>query len=562
MPNRSFATALASALADLGVEHACMSPGSRNTPLIAGFAAEPRIRKWSLIDERSAGFFALGLAKATGRPVVLACTSGTAAVEYHAAVVEASQSDVPLLVLTADRPEELRGIGAPQTIDQVSLYGTAVRMFADAHAPDPTTAPDAAADIAIDVWAHATASPPGPVHLNLPFREPLLEPSPPVDRQRIEQPPAESTPEPNLDDVAARLERRNGVIVAGRSNDPAFPAACSALATALGWPVFADPLSGLRFGNHPLGHVLGYGDQLAAIGALDQLHPEVVLRFGPVPTSKPVWTWLQSHAEIEQIVIDEQSRDATRSASLTLEIPAAEAAAAITAVCADTASESWLESWVELDEQVAKATALSLDAARFPNEPAIARTAAAAAPPDSILTVGSSMPIRDLDAFGGKASKPLLIVGNRGANGIDGVVSAALGTAAAGFNAIVLVGDVSLFHDLNSLGAAAQLHLPITIVVVNNNGGGIFHFLPQDDPAVLPSDVFESYLATPHDTDFVAVAQALGIEAHRVDDGAQLADLVATPIAEPRLIEIRTDRRDNLELHRRIAEDVLRHTAR
>ena len=558
MPNRTFATALASALADLGVEHACISPGSRNTPLIAGFAAEPRVRKWPLIDERSGGFFALGVAKATGKPVVLACTSGTAAAEYHAAVVEASQSDTPLLVLTADRPEELRDIGAPQTIDQLSLFGTAVRMFADAHAPDGTTAPEAATEIAIDVWAHATASPQGPVHLNLPFREPLLEPSDSEIARRPAQPQTESIPTPDLTDVATRLEGRNGVIVAGRCNDPSFPSACAELAALLGWPIFADPLSGMRFGDHSLDHVLGYGDQLAANGTLDELRPDVVLRFGPVPTSKAVWTWLQDHPETEQILIDEQSRDATRSAALTLEIPTKEAANAIAAAVGKAAAPSWLETWAERNSSVKTAIDHCLNDAEFPNEPSIARIVAAAVPAGSILTVGSSMPIRDLDAFSGKASKALRVFGNRGANGIDGVVSAALGTAAAGFNSVVLVGDVSMFHDLNSLGAAAQLQLPITIVVVNNNGGGIFHFLPQSDPAVLSSEVFESYLATPHQTDFVAVAEALGIEAHLVSDAAVLADLVATPTAQPRLIELRTDRSDNVDLHRQIAAEVRR----
>ncbi len=556
MSNRHFATALAAALADLGVEHACLSPGSRNTPLIAGFAEEDRIRKWILIDERSAGFFALGLAKATGKPVVLACTSGTAATEYHPAVVEASHSDVPLLVLTADRPDELRGVGAPQTIDQIGLFGTAVRMFADAHAPGRDTASNAAADTAIDIWAHATTSPSGPVHLNLPFREPLLAaeeiPTPPP----ITPPPEPVVERPELGAVASRLAGRRGLIVAGRCNDPAFPAACADLAAATGFPIIADPLSGMRFGLHPLDNVIAHGDHLAGAGILDLLTPEVVIRFGPVPTSKPVWTWLQDHPDIDQILVDSQSRDATNSASTIIELPAPLAAATIAATVAAPAPSDWLDSWQELDTKATRAADAAVNAQRTANEPAVACTVVKSAPPGSIVTVGSSMPIRDVDSFGGKANKPLLIFGNRGANGIDGIVSASLGTAAAGANAIVLVGDVSMFHDLNALGTAGQLGLPVTIIVVNNDGGGIFHFLPHRDPEVLDPATFESYLATPHGTDFVTVARAFGMEAHEVDDMDRLAGLIGTPPAEPRLIQVNTDRAENLTLHREITEEM------
>ncbi|MDJ0952529.1 MAG: 2-succinyl-5-enolpyruvyl-6-hydroxy-3-cyclohexene-1-carboxylic-acid synthase [Acidimicrobiia bacterium] len=549
MPNRRFATALASALADLGVRHAVISPGSRNTPLIAGFAAEGRIEKWPVIDERSAGFFALGLAKASHTPVVLACTSGTAAVEYHPAVVEASQSDVPLLILTADRPAELRDVGAPQTVDQISLYGSAVRMFAEALPPDTDTAPEAPGEIAIDIWAHATASPPGPVHLNLPFREPLLEPattSPPA----VTAPAASPYELPDLDDLVDRLNGKRGVIVAGRCNDPDFPAACAALARAGGFPVLADPLSGLRHGSHVSAHILSHGDLLATAGALDAHRPEVVIRFGPVPTSKPVWSWLAGNPDVDQILIDEQSRDATSSARTTLELEPAAAAGSLAATVG--APTGWLDTWVADDEAAAARVAAALRDTEFPNEPAVARTIIDSLPEESVLTVGSSMPIRDVDSFGGTSRRRLTVHGNRGANGIDGTVSAALGTAASGSNALVLLGDVAMFHDLNALGTAKQLGLPMTIVVVHNDGGGIFHFLPQHDPNLLNSTVFETYLATPHGTDFVDIGNALGLETHRVDDAASLSALVATTATGPRLIQVHTDREQNLELHRRV----------
>jgi len=556
MSNRRFAAALASGLADLGVRQAVISPGSRNTPLLAGFAAEERITKWPLIDERVAGFFATGLAKATGQPVALVCTSGTAAAEYHPAIVEASQSDVPLIVLTADRPEELRGVGAPQTIDQISLYGTAVRLFADALPPDPETAEATAADVAFDAWAHATAPPPGPVHINLPFREPLLE-EPAPHPAPAATPLVDNAPTPDLSSLASGLAGRRGLIVAGRSNDPGFAAACAHLADRISFPILADPLSGLRFGDHSLDFVLGSGDLLATAGALDLLRPEVVLRFGPVPTSKSVWAWLQANPDVEQILIDIQSRDATRTASTILEISETAAATALAAAAGDTSPPAdWASPWLELNDAVATRVAGLLSAADFPNEPEIARIVVGAAPEGTVLTVGSSMPIRDFDAFGGKAAKSMRVFGNRGANGIDGVVAAALGTAAAGAAAIAIVGDVSMVHDIGSLGAAAHLGLPITIIVVNNDGGGIFHFLPQSDPNILARETFEKYLTTPHGTDFVRVAGSFGVEAQDVSDRDQLAALVATPVVGPRLLQIRTDRRSNTALHRTIDAEL------
>ncbi len=555
-PNVSFAAAIASALADLGVEDACVSPGSRNAPLIVGFAAEPRIRKWSILDERSAGFFGVGLARTTRKPVALVCTSGTAAAEYHAAVIEASQSDTPLLVLTADRPPELRNVGAPQTIDQIGLYGSSPRLFIDAPVPTEETA-GRAGELAQQAWMAATSSPPGPVHLNLPFREPLLSAASFSGNQpHVTLPETEPLTPLDVTDLAKTVAGRRGIIVAGRSGDPEFPAACSALAVAAGYPIFADPLSGLRHGSHQLDLVLGNGDTLAAAGALDRLKPDLVLRLGHVPTSKPTWQWLESHADVEQILVGTDGRDATRSAAVLLTGSTTRLADALAESLPPAGNPRWTQAWRELDDSVGATIESALIDAPFPNEPSIARVVLAAAPPSAVVTVGSSMPVRDIDTYGGKSNRPITIVGNRGTNGIDGVVSSALGSTAAGGPALALVGDVSMFHDLNALGTAAQLDLPITIVVVNNDGGGIFHFLPQNDPSLMQPETFETYLATPHGTDFAAIAEALGIETYNVADRNKLAELISNPAPGPRLIQIRTDRHENLALHRRIAAAV------
>jgi 2-succinyl-5-enolpyruvyl-6-hydroxy-3-cyclohexene-1-carboxylate synthase len=344
--------------------------------------------------------------------------------------------------------------------------------------------------------------------------------------------------------------------VAGRTNDRAFAAACAELANRLGYPIFADPLSGLRFGSHTIGNVLGFGDQLAATGALDMLRPEVALRFGPVPTSKPVWAWLGDHPEVDQVLIDMHSRDATNSARTTIELDPTMAAAAIGEAVAVPAPTGWLDAWLELDTIAAELVGSLVDESDFPNEPAVARIVTSAAASGSAIVLGSSMPIRDVDAFAGKDARRLHLFGNRGANGIDGLTSAALGIAASGLSTLVLTGDVSMLHDVNSLATAARLDLPVTIVVVNNDGGGIFHFLPQNDDGLMDPDVFENYLGTPHGTDFVAIAEAFGVEAQNVDDADALSDLVSTRVSGPRLIQVRTDRRANLELHRGISAEL------
>ena len=300
---------------------------------------------------------------------------------------------------------------------------------------------------------------------------------------------------------------------------------------------------------------------MVAAGALDSLQPDLVLRFGPVPTSKPTWQWLESHPQVEQILVEVSELDATRSATTVLaEAPTAVAAALALAVPA-VKSRQWTKRWNELDRTTATIIQQALLDAPFPNEPAIAQTVVEAAPAGTQLTIGSSMPIRDVDTFGGKSTKPIRLFGNRGTNGIDGVVSSALGSAATSRPAVVLLGDVSLFHDLSALGTATQLGLPITIVVIHNDGGGIFNFLPQNDPEVMDPAAFETYLATPHQTDFVAVASALGVETHAITAANELARLVATPAPGPRLLQLRTDRKANLELHRKIAATVKRSLA-
>jgi 2-succinyl-5-enolpyruvyl-6-hydroxy-3-cyclohexene-1-carboxylate synthase len=351
-PNLLFCSGLASALADLGVGHACVSPGSRNTPLIAGLAAEPRIRKWPILDERSAGFFGVGLARATQTPVALVCTSGSAAAEYHPAVVEASQGEVPLIVLTADRPPELRGIGAAQTIDQVGLYGSSPVHAVDVAPPEASTTAQQAADLALEmVTAALTAA--GPVHINLPFREPLLEAGQIARFPPVSPPPTTEPFIPDLTRLAGQLNGQRGLIVVGRSNDLTLPGAVDALAGAAGAPVLADPLSGLRFGT-PGDLVLQCGDALAAAGLLDELVPDYVIRLGHIPTSKPIWTWIERNPQVPQFLAGTAGMDATRSATELLELSSRIAAVALREAIDTPAPPDWADFWLTADRTAAR----------------------------------------------------------------------------------------------------------------------------------------------------------------------------------------------------------------
>ncbi|MGD2051272.1 MAG: 2-succinyl-5-enolpyruvyl-6-hydroxy-3-cyclohexene-1-carboxylic-acid synthase, partial [Acidimicrobiia bacterium] len=325
-PNATFCAALASSLASLGLRNACVSPGSRNTPLAAAFAADPDITDWSIHDERSAGFIALGIAKATGIPAAVISTSGTAAAEYAPAVAEASAAGVPLLVLTADRPPELRGVGAPQTIDQIGLYGGAVRWFHDAGVPDEATVA-AVPGLAAHAWSVAVRPPAGPVHLNLPFREPLADGPPgplPAPAPRLMGAAPAAPVDADLAAIADLVSGHRTVVLVGPGEEEGLAAACAALAAAGDFPVLADPLSGVRHGAHDLSHVVANGDLLAGAGLLDRLVPEAILRFGGIPTSKPIWQWLAAHPEVPQILVDQgRWRDATRTARMVVDTAAA-----------------------------------------------------------------------------------------------------------------------------------------------------------------------------------------------------------------------------------------------
>lgn len=584
--NAAVAGAFVAELARAGVRHAVVCPGSRSTPLAIALASEETIRLWMHVDERSAAFFALGMARALGAPVALLCSSGTAAANFFPAVIEAFLSRVPLIVLTADRPPELQDIGAAQTIDQVRLYGGHVKWFHE------LPVPDISADLLRQVRltasravATATAAPHGPVHLNFPFREPLV-PLPGEAMPELADHVAASSradgrafatistgpaqPANETIDALARdlVETERGLIVCGPQDDPALAPALAALAATLGYPLLADGLSQVRGGSHDRALVIDTFDAFLRDGATCQaLAPEVVLRFGAPPTSKPLAQYLARYPACRQILVDGGAgwRDPSFLASDVLHAdPIAVCAALAARMGAGTPDRSaWTATW--LDTAARTRAVIGTELAREGDffEGRVFSELAALLPDGATLYAGNSMPVRDLDTFLPAGKHAVRCLSNRGANGIDGVVSSTLGVAAVTAGPVVLViGDLSFYHDLNGL-LAGKLHgLRATIVVVNNDGGGIFSFLPQ--AGAVSHDRFEQLFGTAIGLDYAAAATLYGATFRRAGDWGDFREAVAAGIAGEGLaiVELCTDRAANVPRHRAVWAAVAQELAR
>ncbi len=565
--NTALASAFAEELARSGLRDAVISPGSRSTPLALALWREPSIRARVILDERSAGYFALGAAQATGRPVAVACTSGTAAANLHPAVCEASEAAVPLIVLTADRPPELRDIGAGQTIDQLKLYGPAVRWFCEAgtHEADDSGLLHMRA-VACRAFAAAAGDPrPGPVHVNLSWRDPLgPEPGPgdvtATARLALEgrgtrpltsvtvAPPA---PSPELiGEVAGEIARApRGLILAGRQADPTLAPLISGLARAAGYPVLAEPTSQVRLGPHPRELVVWAYDAIARV-APEELAPELVIRFGDLPTSKALREWLASLPALRHVVVDPHHgwNEPSRMAMRVIRADPVALCSALVRVAGERPDSSWTRAWLGAAEAAAIAIAGELDALEEPTEPGLHAALGGLYGDGDIVYTASSMPIRDQEAFLPATPAAVRFLCNRGANGIDGLVSAGIGAAAAsGRPTWILTGDLGLVHDLGGLEALRHASAPVRIVVLDNRGGGIFEFLPQ--ASQVPRDEFEALFGTPSGLDFERLAALFGLRYARVE---RLAELPAAAEPGTGLIVVPADRGASVALHRRI----------
>ncbi len=540
-----------------GIRHAAVCPGSRSAPLALALAARPEIDLAVHVDERSAAYYAVGIGRATGVPCVVVTTSGTAVANLLPAVVEANQAGVPLLLWTADRPHELRDVGANQAINQVGIFGSNVRWFQDLPLPEAAPGPlQWLRSVACRAVASATGPDPGPVHVNQPMREPLdasPESLPPVSGLAAGRPAgapfhaiAKAPPGSSRSALVDIRLDGPGLIIAGpRSRVDGFPDAVWKLAQQLDVPVLADPLSQARFGAPEDVVLSAYDAWLGSTDVRARLQDAWILQFGAAPTSKNLRRLLQQHRGV-RVIVDETGRghDEVATASHIVQGDAVSVCQALGETLGPQAAPEGLH---ELDG-AARALHEQAD-----GDPQIIRAVLQALRAGDQLCIGSSLPVRDLDRYGAAGAAPAIrVFGNRGASGIDGVVATAVGAARAapGARTLLLVGDLSLHHDLNGLASQAR-HAEgrLTTVVINNHGGGIFHHLP-----IAAHDRFEQLFATPHSWDVLRVAAGLGVAATRLV-GPHGLDQPLHDL-EGGLIEIIVDRAEAAQARRELQEQV------
>ncbi len=583
-----------------GMRAACTSPGSRSAPLALTLAREPRLRCYSHVDERCAGFFGVGLAKASGLPVAVTCTSGTAAAELLPAAVEAHEARVPLLLLTADRPPELRENGAGQAIDQLKLFGSVAKWFFEVGTHDGTAERLRwMRTLACRAYATTLEGRPGVVHLNFPLREPLVVdgPLPEDSTARAEgrryvhrHPPAPSAEfgeygaEDDLASLAQTIdETRRGIVVAGRNErtvgERAPGEAAAKFAAAARWPLLADPMSLARRGAAAIAH---YDALLRDESFAASLMPDLVIRVGDLPVSKPLRTWLAGLTHVPQIALDPEAawQDPASVLSQSLAVDPARTLQPLAQSVAP-AEEDWLAQWRSGDKRASEAIQGVLGETGL-SEPVVAAELGTLLPQSATLFVASSMPVREIETFWPVREDPPRVLCNRGANGIDGVVSSAFGAAAADQGPVVLlIGDVALAHDVGGLLAARRLGLKLTIVLIDNGGGGIFDFLPvaentlalEEESLIRSTDgrieaaaakptqvtraagnIYTRHIATPTGLDFADAARLYGLEHERAGDVPGFRAALERALASERscIVEVRGERAANVQLHGRV----------
>lgn len=575
MANRNtlYSQTLVDELARSGLEHVVIAPGSRNTPLVLAFAEHPRVQVWSVLDERSAAFMALGLAWATEKPVAMLCTSGSAAANFFPAIVEAKQSRVPLIVITADRPGELRHSGANQTIDQVKLFGDYALWSVDLLLPEadmPAEAFRSLRTTANRAYAVANGLPKGVVHLNVPFRKPL-EPTPVASDRTT--PPEDAAPRPmnapattiaygtlalntmQLDMIANVIDTyERGWIVCGPNTPPHAYASIERLSAQTHYPILADAASGLRFRRNT---ALGLYDTFLNVGAPLPEPPDVVIRFGDVPTSQALNDYLNRIQPAYRIHLSGDGVWADDSHRTTHFFVADEKLACMQLYSRfeNRPASAWAERWRALEQATRDVLEAALDdSERFDGH--IAHELMACLPEEAAVFIGSSLPIRNVDQFGFPNGANLRVIANRGASGIDGNVSTAVGVAAAdrARPVVALLGDLTLYHDMNGLMALRRLNVPLTLVVVNNDGGGIFHRLPIRDY----EPTFTELFITPHGLTFEQAAAMYGLAYARYENAAGWHTALTESLSTrtPTLIEIVTDGKADLARRKAVMAQV------
>jgi 2-succinyl-5-enolpyruvyl-6-hydroxy-3-cyclohexene-1-carboxylate synthase len=568
--NRLWATLIVEELVRSGVVFFCVAPGSRSTPLVAALAANERATSLIHFDERGTAFAALGYARATGRPAAWITTSGTAVANGLPAVVEAATDGVPMILLTADRPPEFRQTGANQTIDQPDIFGDYVRWRFDLPAPEEAVDPAMVLTTVDQAVYRARRAPGGPVHLNLMFREPFI----PEDREEeLSSPePWSKSGDPYTRYAATRLavdldeiERlwgslrpvERGLIVAGRLPSRKQGEAVLQLAESLGWPLLPDVGSQVRLGARSENLVPLYDALLASQAFGDAHAPEAVLHFGGRAVSKRLEQFLARSRPDPYVVVRENPfrLDPGHRVTHSVEADVLEYCATLAKLAGGDAraDSSWTRGWREASEKAGVYLDRSFAETKELNEPLVASLISRNIPDEHAIVVASSMPIRDLDTYAAPDGVPAPVAANRGASGIDGTVATAAGFArGSGRPLTLLIGDLALLHDMNSLAMVKDL--PAVVVVLNNDGGAIFSFLP----VARHKAFFEPYFGTPQGVSFEHAAAMFGLGYERPGSTTEFVETYGAACARntPTLIEVNTDREENVGLHRELLEEI------
>ncbi|NJL86693.1 MAG: 2-succinyl-5-enolpyruvyl-6-hydroxy-3-cyclohexene-1-carboxylic-acid synthase [Leptolyngbyaceae cyanobacterium SM1_1_3] len=556
--NTLWASVLVTTWLRLGLETAIICPGSRSAPLTVAIAQQPQISAVPILDERSAAFFALGAAKRSQRPVLLVCTSGTAGANFYPAVIEACESRVPLIILTADRPPELRDCASGQTVDQQKLFGHFPNWYAELALPTLEGLPYAR-QMAVQTWRRSQSPESGPVHLNCPFRDPLA----PLAKPAVQAlqagfdeasffdhltPPLALTIANSLAEAAPILGQwqacDRGLIIAGPAQPPQPRAYCQAvahIAQVLGWPVLAEGLSPLRNYASLNPHLItAYDAILRQPDWAETLIPQQVLQLGPLPTSKVLRQWLQRHRPLGwQVEASDRNLDPLHQRCRSLRLSVEQLALQMKHLV-NNPDWDYRAVWSQRDRQVWQHLAADLQGIEAFFEGKVAWLLSQYLPPQTPLAIANSMPVRDVEYFWQPGDRQIQPFFNRGANGIDGTLSSALGMAHQSRSSVLLTGDLALLHDTNGLLSSQQLQGHLTIVLINNSGGGIFETLPisQFEPP------FETFFAMPQQVDFEPLCAAYGVSYERITTWPQLQQAVSNlPDKGMRLLEIPTDRK-------------------
>ena len=555
-----------------GCNYFCISPGSRSTPLTVAIAQNPLANSKIFYDERGSAFHALGYARATGKPAVLICTSGTATANYFPAIIEAYQDSVPLIVLSADRPPDLRDTGANQTIDQVKIFGDYLNWYFEISAPDENISSQFILTTIDQAYYKSMHTPQGPVHINCMFREPFFSMGEPAKIQTdiikkwkqsgspftsYKQPENRNNYKPDSEIIQKTNKTKRGLIIAGKMDNKSDAENLLELAKKLGWPVFADITSGLRIGTDSDLIIEHYDLLLLSDSFKKSLNPKIIIQFGKRFVSKRLLKYFDEFRPANYYLIDDSPNryDPIHIVSERIVTNINQFCKNLLPHILSNIDISWFESIQSRNAKISNLLEKEFTLEIPISEISVAINISKHIPSKSGLFLASSMPIRDMDIFANKNDNSIVVAANRGASGIDGTIASTIGFAQGNQTLITLIiGDLASIHDLNSLHQLASTDYPVIIIILNNHGGGIFSFLPISEH----TEVFEKYFATPHDLNFKDAASLFHVNYYHPNSNKEFLENYVSAIKEQKsaIIEISIDRNENHKLHKNIFSKI------